>query len=79
MIVHFAVGLCRMHQDVSKILRSSVDISLDVVPLSDEGIALSSDVVDVTVDGCCCCCCSSCWLTFGDWLFSLAKFFVESS
>ena len=57
MIVRFAVGFCCMHQEVSKILRGSVDISLDVVSPGDESVTLSCDVGDVTVDGCCC---SSC-------------------
>ena len=49
MIVHFAVGLCCMHQDVGKILRGSVD----VVSPGDESVTLSCDVGDVSVDGCC--------------------------
>ena len=44
MIVHFAVGLCCMHQDVSKILRGSVVVSLDVVSPGDEIVPLSCDV-----------------------------------
>ena len=46
MIVHFAVGLCCMHQDVGKILRGSVDVSLDVVFPGDESVTLSCDVGD---------------------------------
>ena len=76
MIVHFAVGFCCMHQDVGKILRGSVDVSLDVVSSGDESVTLSSDVVDVTVDGCCV---SSRCLSLSDGLFSLSKLFVECS
>ena len=36
MVVHFAVGLCCMYQDVSKMLRGSVDVSHDVVFSGDE-------------------------------------------
>ena len=76
MIVHFAVGLCCMHQDVSKILRGSVDVSLDVVSPGDEFVTLCCDSVDLTIDGCCC---SSCWLTIWYGLVTLSVLFVECS
>ena len=44
-VVHFAVGLRRMHHDVSKILRCSGDVSFDGVTLSNEGIALITAAV----------------------------------
>ena len=42
-----------MHQDVGKVLRCPVDVSLDGVSPEDESVSLSSDSCDLTVDDCC--------------------------
>ena len=65
-----------MHQDVSKILRCSVDVSFDGVPSGDEGVTLSCVCCDVCVDGCLC---SSCWLSSCYRLIPLSMFLVECS
>ena len=65
-----------MHQDVCKILRCFVDVSVDVVASNDEIVTLTCDCCNVCIDGCYY---SSGWLTTVDRLVSLSILFVECS